>query len=71
MTIARSLQLLLVAETPTDLPTIEMSMREIASRLEHIDHDTPLYRRAHQQLNTLLDARDRAIATTGGRVKLP
>jgi hypothetical protein len=57
-----TLRLLVMAEIPTDLETIEASATEIARRLDDLDQNHALYWLAHRRLDELLAARDRAIA---------
>ena len=73
MTRADTLRLLLIAEIPSDLETIEASALAIAARLDVLDRDSPDYERVHTRLNDLLSARERALAdddtpTTNGAV---
>jgi hypothetical protein len=63
-----TLRLLLSAEIPSDLPTIEASMRAITERLGEIETGTPVHTIAHARLNDLLTAREQAARrpTPGG-----
>ena len=65
MTTLDTLRLLIAAEIPTDLDTIEASMREITARLLDLGHDDPTYTAGHARIDQLLTARGHALNELG------
>lgn len=63
MTRLDSLRLLLIAEIPRDLPTIEASLTEMTRRIDELDPEHPMYAAVHHRLDELLAARERALDT--------
>jgi hypothetical protein len=61
MTRHQALELLLSRRIPEDVPSIEATLRAITSRLDAAI-GTEEYEQAHQRLDELLTARDRASA---------
>jgi hypothetical protein len=53
-----SLRLLLAAEIPSDLVSIEAALRAIVERLDELAPGSPAYTAAHRRIDSLLTARD-------------
>lgn len=64
MTRFDTLRLLLAAEIPTDLETIEASLSAMSARIDTVAQDHELYAAAHRRLDELLAARDHALHDT-------
>ena len=63
MTRHQALELLLTRRIPEDVPSIEATLRAITSRLDAAA-GTEEYEHAHERIDELLTARDRAAAPT-------
>jgi len=61
MTRHQALELLLTRRIPEDVPSIEATLRAITSRLDAAA-GTDEYEQAHERIDELLTARDRAAA---------
>lgn len=61
MTRLLTLSLLLAAELPDNLPTVEASLREITARIDELEPESPMYERTHARLNDLLTLRERLL----------
>lgn len=64
-----SLRLLLVAEIPTDLESIEATLRAIVERLDELVPGTPVHTIVHARINDLLTARDLALEEQARRAR--